>query len=349
MSDDAPVLSVVIPAFGRLEPLKFTLRSVAAAVRGLGRAAEIVLVDDGSEPPLEKALAVFDAGWPVRFVRQHNQGSIIARLTGLAASRGTFVNFVDSDDLVHPDKFRRQVEVMEASDAAVSYTDSADVTLGDDYTVREFRPLRTYVDVASSVELFVTVFPCPHSPMFRRDYLDAALARPVVPTNRLFDPCGDVWLYRNLAFHPATVRHVPGHFAGIGRHDEGRFTNCWEKLGVAALGIDEAVMAACGRTGEHPDLRRRIGAGAFRAFRLLPPDAPPEYERRLLRLWKESPEAAQPSGEGRMFHLAAYFVGTERLARWLRRWRRPRYDACKTLRDKREFADLLGRLPKPGR
>jgi hypothetical protein len=339
------VLSVVIPAFARVEPLKFTLRSVATAARGVGRPVEIVLVDDGSTPPLEQVLAGFNPGWPVRFVRQENQGSIVARLTGLAAARGTFVNFVDSDDLVHPDKFRCQVEAMESSGVEMSYTDSADVSLGDDYTVRGFRPLRTYVDTASSVELFVTVFPCPHSPMFRRDYLDKALRRPVVPLNRLFDPCGDVWLYRNLALHPAAVRHVLGHFAGIGRHGGERFTNCWERLGVAALGIDEAVMAACGPGPETSDLRRRIGDAAFHAFRLLPPDVPAEFEERLLGLWRESPAASGGIRGGRVFRRLAEWIGPVRLARWLRWWRRPRYASCKTLADKRAFERLLEELP----
>jgi hypothetical protein len=339
-----PVLSVVIPAFGRVEPLKCTLRSVAGALRESGRVGEIVLVDDGSPAPLEQALSCFDAAWPLRIVTQGNSGSIVARMTGLEAAQGEFVNFLDSDDLVHPDKFTRQLAAMEGSGVDVTYTDRADVEIGPDYSVREFRPSRTYLTTESSLQLFVTIQPSPHSPIFRRDFLLRALAQPAVPFNRLFDPSGDVWLFRNLALHSAKVRKVPGHFAGIGPHDEARFTNCWEKLGAASLGIDEALMAACAHRPETEELRRLVGAGAFQAFRVLPHSFSENYEKRLLALWRQSPAAAARGG-GRGFTLLAGLVGSVNAARLLRRWRRPCYKQCKTLRDAGEFDALLARLP----
>jgi hypothetical protein len=252
---------------------------------------------------------------------------------------------VDSDDLVHPSKFQAQLDVMEQGDSDITYTDSARVTRGAGGEVTAFEPLRTYATTASSVELFVTVFPPPHSPMFRRDWLEVALAQPAVPAHRIFDPCGDVWLYRNLALHPARVRKVGGHYAGIGIHEHGRFTDCWEKLGVAALGIDEAVMVVCALRPETAELRRRIGEGAFHAFRLLPPDVPQEFERRLLRIWRQSPASAGPVPGGRLFRPLSRLVGPVRLARGLRRLQRPRYAACKTLPDRRAFEQLIGALP----
>lgn len=340
-----PVLSVVIPAYGRTDPLKYTLRSVARSLRESGRAGEIVLVDDGSPDPLARELEGFDPGWPLEIIRQENGGSIVARMTGWKAARGRFVAFVDSDDLVHPAKFRSQLDVMEDGVEEITYTDSARVTLGPGYSVESFAPLRTYLETSSAVELLVTSFPCPHSPVFRRDYLERALSLPAVPARRIFDPCGDVWLYRNLALHPARVRKVPGHYAGIGVHDHGRFTDCWEKLGVAALGIDEAVMTACEESLETEALRRAIGEGAFHAFRLLPPDVPQGFEARLLRLWRESPAASAPHRGGRGFRALASFIGPVAAARLLRRWQRPRYADCKTLEDNEAFQRLLEELP----
>lgn len=341
----SPVLSVVIPAYGRVEPLKYTLRSVARSLRESGRAGEIVLVDDGSPEALAGELEDFDPGWPVEIVRQDNSGSIVARMTGWRAARGKFVTFVDSDDLVHPAKFRSQLDVMENGVEEITYTDSARVVLGRDHSVESFAPLRTYRETRSAVELLVTLFPCPHSPVFRRDYLDRALSLPAVPARRIFDSCGDVWLYRNLALHPTRARKVPGHYAGIGIHDHGRFTDCWEKLGVAALGIDEAVMGACEGVAATEPLRRAIGEGAFHAFRLLPPDVPQDFEARLLRLWRESPASAGRPRGGRGFRALASCVGPIAAARWVRWWRRPRYADCKTLADKQAFQHLLGELP----
>jgi glycosyltransferase involved in cell wall biosynthesis len=86
-----PFISVVIPAYGRVEPLKYTLRSAAASIAKSGYVGEIIVVDDGSEPSIEEQLGGFDAHHPVRFVRQANQGSIVARMTGLREAKGKYV------------------------------------------------------------------------------------------------------------------------------------------------------------------------------------------------------------------------------------------------------------------
>jgi len=59
MTDDStkPSVSVIIPAYERVEPLKYTLRSAAASIANSGYAGEIIVVDDGSEPSVEEQLA----------------------------------------------------------------------------------------------------------------------------------------------------------------------------------------------------------------------------------------------------------------------------------------------------
>lgn len=349
MTDDSatPLISIVIPAYGRVGPLKYTLRSAAASITKSGYAGEIIVVDDGSEPPIEEQLAEFDAHHPVRFVRQANQGSIVARMAGLREAKGKYVQFLDSDDLLHPDKIGAQVKVMEENGVDVTYTDRADVTLGRDYNVASYRPSRTYLDSSDPLAVYTQVMPSPHSPIFRRDYLEHVLSSPILPQNRLFDPSGDIWLFRNLAFHDATVRRVAGHFAGIGPHDEGRFTGCWEKLAIASLGIDEATLAACDVRPGMGRLRCSIAKGAFHAFRVLPFDVLPEFQQRILDLWRRAPELKLADLGGRGFQVLAIALGPVGAARLLRRLKRPSYAQCKTLRDEAEFAELLAKLPAP--
>jgi glycosyltransferase involved in cell wall biosynthesis len=113
-------VSVVIPAYGRVGPLKYTLRSAAESIVKSGYLGEIIVVDDGSEPSIEEQLSGFDVGYPVRFVRQANQGSIVASLTGFREAKGHHVQFLNSDELVHPDGLREQVRVVAGSGADVS-------------------------------------------------------------------------------------------------------------------------------------------------------------------------------------------------------------------------------------
>lgn len=347
MTDDStkPSVSVVIPAYGRVEPLKYTLRSAAASIAKSGYAGEIIVVDDGSEPSIEEQLAGFDAHHPVRFVRQANQGSIVARMTGLREAKGKYVQFLDSDDLLHPDKIGAQLRVMEETGVDVTYTDRAQVTLGPDYSVTGFRHSRVFLDTTDSVLLFMKIIPAPHSPIYRRDYLERALAKPVVAPQRVMDPSGDVWLLRNLAPHPATVRRVPGLYAGLGPHEEERFTACWEKLGLASLAIDEALTAKLERSQHNDKVLKRLGEIAYRSWRTSPHDMNREFQDRLLALWRKAPNMNPAELGEKGFRVLAGIIGWVNAGRMTRRFRHKSYAECKTLRDEREFAQLLAGLP----
>jgi hypothetical protein len=341
-----PLVSVVIPAYGRVEPLKYTLRSAATSIARSGYEGEIIVVDDGSDPSIEEELEGFDAHHAVHFVRQANQGSIVARLTGLREAKGKYVQFLDSDDLLHPDKLREQVLAMEAENLDVSYTDVAKTVLAEDYEVASFEPLNSVVETSDSLDFFTKVQPSPHAPVYRRVYLLSALKNPIIPQNRIFDPSGDIWLYRALTLHPAKVRKVRGAYAGIGPHEEGRYSLCWEKLGVASLGIDEAFMAATtGQLSAGPAWRL-VAERAYASWRLLPHDVPGEFDRRCASLWQSVPGAATDRSRG-LFGVVDAVCGAwlaGKMYRWLRR---PSYAQCKTLRDIAEFTALVAKLPTP--
>ncbi len=341
-------LTVVIPAFGRVEPLKYTLSSVALSLRESGRRGEILVVDDGSEPALAEELRGFEIGHDVRFVRQQNQGSIVARGTGLDEAAGKYVTFVDSDDVVHPQKFAAQLTAMDESGVEISYTDRADVTLGPDYAVTSYRPSRKFEATEDSVVLFTRIAPSPHSPVYRTDYLRRALEQPKIAPRRVMDPAGDLWLFRNLALVPGSVRKVYGDYAGVGPHEETRFTGCWEKIAVASLAIDEAVMALPDQSEVATAVRRRVGQGAFHAWRVLPYDVDRGYEERLLALWRKAPAARPQELAGPVFRALAKVVGWEQAGRMMRRRLRPSYDECRTLPEARDFAQLVADLPRAG-
>jgi hypothetical protein len=350
MTDNSatPLISVVIPAYGRVEPLKYTLRSAAASIAKSGYAGEIIVVDDGSEPSIEEQLVGFDAHHPVRFVRQANQGSIVARMTGLREAKGKYVQFLDSDDLLHPEKLREQVRTMEAGDLDVSYTDVAKVALGPNYSVVSFTALGCSEETTDSMVLFAKLHPLPHPPVYRREFLEAALRDPIIPQNRVFDPSGDIWLCRVLAVHAAKVRKVPGPYAGIGPHEEGRYSLCWEKLAVASLGIEEAFMAATAGQPSAGPARRLVAERAYASWRLLPHDVPGEFDRRCASLWLGVPGAATDRSRG-LFGVVDAVCGAwlaGKIYRWLRR---PSYAQCKTLGSKEEFAALVAKLPTPPR
>jgi glycosyltransferase involved in cell wall biosynthesis len=104
----APLVSVIIPTYNRADLVRQALASVKAQTY---RDFEIVVVDDGGTDGTFEALA---AGREIRVLRHPSRrGVSAARNTGIAAARGEWLAFLDSDDLWLPDKLARQILLLE--------------------------------------------------------------------------------------------------------------------------------------------------------------------------------------------------------------------------------------------
>lgn len=332
------MLSIIIPAFGRTEPLRYTLRSVERAVLGL-EGVEIILVDDGSPTPLAESLRGF-ARVPITFVRQENKGSIGARLRGLAEAQRDWVLFLDSDDLVHPEKLRRIWPFLRPGTSEIIYDDTANAELEADYGVR-FLEGERLPSVLSVAEFLLRVQPLPHAPCYRRAWLRRALETPLIAPDRTLDPAGDVWLYYNACIHPATLRKVEGFHTAVGPHRESRFSQHWERIGAAALQVAEQFAVRCPRHEATAEARAVAGECAFSTWRRLPRDIDPAYAGRWLNLYRQAPKRSRSHLGGPYFRLLSLGLGPVGAA-WILKQRNPRYADVKTL-DATAARHVLGR------
>jgi glycosyltransferase involved in cell wall biosynthesis len=109
-------VSVVIPIYERQALAERALSSARSQdVDGM----EIVLVDDGSDPPF-RVPAELDADARIRVVRhEKNRGAGRARDTGVASARGAWIAFLDSDDYWLPGTLAPRLELAERAFAAV--------------------------------------------------------------------------------------------------------------------------------------------------------------------------------------------------------------------------------------
>jgi glycosyltransferase involved in cell wall biosynthesis len=111
-----PLVSIVIPAYNSQEYIRDALRS---AIAQTWSRKEIIVVDDGSSDRTLDVARQFESNC-VMVVRQENQGAAAARNKALALSQGDYIQYLDADDLLAPDKITRQIEA--ARDSATRRT-----------------------------------------------------------------------------------------------------------------------------------------------------------------------------------------------------------------------------------
>jgi len=128
---DRPMLSVVIPAYNVAAYIE---AAVESALDQTFRDLEVIVVDDGctdETPVVLAALAERRRDSRLRIVRQANGGLANARNAGIRESRGTFIGFLDSDDLWRPAKAEKHLAVMQ-QDPSIGITFSHSAYLTED-------------------------------------------------------------------------------------------------------------------------------------------------------------------------------------------------------------------------
>ncbi|HEX5715938.1 MAG TPA: PIG-L family deacetylase [Thermoanaerobaculia bacterium] len=116
---EGPKVSVIVRTRNRPDLLAEALASLA---EGQYRHAEVVLVNDGGDPP------AIPADYPLPVVRidlEQNRGRAAAAEAGIAAVTGDFVAFLDDDDLAAPEHLATLAGMVQAPGVRVAYTDAA--------------------------------------------------------------------------------------------------------------------------------------------------------------------------------------------------------------------------------
>jgi len=114
-------VSIIIPCFNQSAYLGRALQSVQQQTL---QDWEAIVVDDGStdeSPAIAKTFAASDTR--IRLLTKENGGSGSARNMGLDNARGEYIQFLDADDTIAPDKLERQTQAMRQQNVEISYTD----------------------------------------------------------------------------------------------------------------------------------------------------------------------------------------------------------------------------------
>jgi glycosyltransferase involved in cell wall biosynthesis len=117
---DTPLVSIVIPTYNNA-PL--VCEAIDCSLNQTYENKEIIVVDDGSTDHTGQLLEKKYKG-RITYVRQENKGPGSARNTGIKYASGKYLQFLDADDLLAPDKISLQVEhLQKIPEKALSYCD----------------------------------------------------------------------------------------------------------------------------------------------------------------------------------------------------------------------------------
>lgn len=111
------MVSIIVPVYNVKEYLAECVESIR---RQTLSEIEIILVDDGStDGSAELCDKYANMDKRIQALHQANGGSTRARNTGLSASKGDYIGFIDSDDWIEPNMYEELLEYAEKADADI--------------------------------------------------------------------------------------------------------------------------------------------------------------------------------------------------------------------------------------
>ncbi|NNC82849.1 MAG: glycosyltransferase family 2 protein [Flavobacteriales bacterium] len=110
------LVSIIIPCYNAAD---FLERCVRSAVEQTYPSTEVICVDDGSTDATWQVLQELAGRFPeLKLIHQENQGAPAARNAGLEMARGAYIQFLDADDRLMPEKIEHQMQCLQKNGPA---------------------------------------------------------------------------------------------------------------------------------------------------------------------------------------------------------------------------------------
>jgi glycosyltransferase involved in cell wall biosynthesis len=195
-----PLVSVIIPAYNCA---RYLPDAIASALQQTHPRVEIVVVNDGSPDNTDEVVQPYLDR--ITYIKQENRGLSAARNVGFRASHGEFVCFLDTDDILLPDKFTLQLSKFEREpDLGVVISGYVDV---EEDGQTEILAVKKNWDRDALERMFNhEVFP-PHTAVIRRSVLEAS---PLFPEDIDTNESQEDWqLWLDMALNGVKFSSVP--------------------------------------------------------------------------------------------------------------------------------------------
>jgi glycosyltransferase involved in cell wall biosynthesis len=146
-----PTVSVIIPVYN---PGQFLTEAIRSVIDQTYKRIEIIIVDDASTDDLENIVKLFNDPRIIFIRHERNMGADAARKTGIHASCGEVIAFLDQDDLFHPEKIQAHIEFRERHpEIGLTYNPKFELNYSDN-SIREIRRQPKLISLSDLVEGF---------------------------------------------------------------------------------------------------------------------------------------------------------------------------------------------------
>jgi glycosyltransferase involved in cell wall biosynthesis len=126
-----PLVSIIIPLYNAE---KHIAETIEAALNQTWPNKEIIIINDSStDNSLAIANRYANANENVKVFTQENKGASAARNYGLREAKGEYIQFLDADDLLSPDKIEGQMGYLKDSKTHIGLCRVVHFDDGDDY------------------------------------------------------------------------------------------------------------------------------------------------------------------------------------------------------------------------
>ena len=114
------LVSVIMPVFNGEENVSESIESVIGQTY---KNWELIIIDDASNDATHEKISSYHDSRIKTFKNEINLGPLLSRDSGQLKSKGTYIAFLDADDVWHEDKLRVHLNFMRKENTNFSYTD----------------------------------------------------------------------------------------------------------------------------------------------------------------------------------------------------------------------------------
>jgi len=119
MHQSSPETSVIVPMYNAED---YIVEAIQSVIQQSHTHWELLLIDDGSTDQTKNIIKPFLDDDRIRYFYQENNGQASARNRGIQKAKGTYVAFLDADDLWHKDKLQTQLKILRAKEVCLVFS-----------------------------------------------------------------------------------------------------------------------------------------------------------------------------------------------------------------------------------